>query len=121
MENELMNNVPTVEPVVEPVVEPAVTEEPIVELEVTEEPVVELEVTEDPIENKIVEAVVSGAKKLNVRKEPVKDAEVVCVVTEGTNVTVYPTESTDEFYKVFIECKNSFVEGYCVKSFITLK
>lgn len=111
MENELMNNVPTVDPVVEPVVEPAVTEEPVVELEVTE----------DPIENKIVEAVVSGAKKLNVRKEPVKDAEVVCVVTEGTNVTVYPTESTDEFYKVFIECKNSFVEGYCVKSFITLK
>lgn len=118
MENETMNNVPTVEPVVEPVVEEPVVD-PVVE-PVTEEPTVEPEVIQDPIERSILDAVVSGAKKLNVRREPSKDADVVCVLAEGTTLTVCPEESTEEFYKVFAVCKEVLVEGYCVKTFIKI-
>lgn len=115
MENELMNNVPTVEPVVEPVVteDPEVTN---VEVNVT----VEDEII-DQVDFSVRPAVVSGAKKLNVRKEPVKDAEVVCVLAEGTSLQVWPDESTADFYKIFTEVNNVTVEGYCVKSFIALK
>lgn len=115
MENELMNNVPTVEPVIEePVIELEVVEE-IVEEPVIEEPVME------PATKVVVNAVVSGAKKLNVRKNPAKDAEVLCVIAEGNELTVSLEESTNGFYKVYTECNGVSIEGYCVETFVTLK
>lgn len=76
----------------------------------------------EPVEQaepiKIVKGVVSNCTKLNVRKEPKKDAEVLVVIDAKTKVEVEPDNSTDKWYKV--STKNG-IEGYCMKDFITLK
>lgn len=56
-------------------------------------------------------------RKLNVRAEPSTDAEVVCVISEGTELLIDEAESTDEFYKI---CTAAGVEGYCMRKFITV-
>lgn len=60
---------------------------------------------------------VSGCARLNVRKEPDAEAEVLCVIEEGSEVVIVGSESTNEFYKVFTAAG---VEGFCMKMFITL-
>lgn len=62
--------------------------------------------------------VVSNCKKLNVRAEPDVDADVVCIIDEGTEVSIDMIESTDEFYAVYLV---SGVEGYCMRKFIAVK
>lgn len=61
--------------------------------------------------------VVTGCAKLNVRKEPSKEAEVLCVINELSAVVVTVEESTEDFYKV---CTPSGIEGYCMKKFINI-
>ena len=56
-------------------------------------------------------------RKLNVRAEPSIDAEVVCVISEGTELLIDEAESTDDFYKI---CTAAGVEGYCMGMFITV-
>lgn len=60
---------------------------------------------------------VSGCAKLNVRKEPNKDAEVLAVINEGSEVIINKVKSTMDFYAV---CTAAGIEGYCMKKFITL-
>lgn len=67
------------------------------------------------------EATVSCKNKLNVRKEPSKNSEVLCVINKDTQVAVDIVNSTDDFYKVIIDHNNKLVEGYCMKQFITVK
>ena len=69
----------------------------------------------------IVSAVVANCKKLNVRDAADKDANVICVVAEGTELTVDVDNSTEEFYKVYTQAGEILVEGYCMKNFISLK
>lgn len=69
----------------------------------------------------IAPAVVANCKKLNVRDAADKDANVVCVVAEGTELTVDVDNSTEEFYKVYTQAGEILVEGYCMKNFISLK
>ena len=60
---------------------------------------------------------VTGCAKLNVRKEPNKEAEVVSVINEGSEVVINRIKSTVEFYAV---CTAAGIEGYCMKKFITV-
>ena len=55
--------------------------------------------------------------KLNVRKEPSKDSDVVCVFSKNYTVTIDLDNSTDDFYKVILPIG----EGYCMKNFIEIK
>ena len=83
-------------------------EEPVVQVA---EPVVEapkLEVT----------GVVVECAKLNVRAQPNARASVICVIPQGSEVTIDEGESTEEFYKV---CTAAGAEGFCMKEFIELK
>lgn len=95
---------------------------PVVNNEVLEEiqnPVVEEEVIEEPIreESNNISGVVSGCKKLNVREQPDFNAEVVCVISEGSEVVVVMNENHGDFYKV---CTAAGMEGYCMKKFISV-
>lgn len=117
-----------------PVIEPEVEVEPVVETLVESEPVVQPEEitivnVETPeaepevIEPETVEETsrkmgrVIGCVKLNVRRAPKPRAEVVCEIACDTEVEVDEAESTIDFYKI---CTASGVEGYCVKTYISV-
>ena len=108
---------PVVEPEVKSEVNPeAVTDNPVVTPTVTPDP--EPTVTPDPEpENTEFLGVVTECAKLNVRKEPSMDADVVTVLLIGSEVMVDKALSTEEFYKITTE---TGVEGYCKKDFIII-
>ena len=58
---------------------------------------------------------VTGCEKLNVRKAPSMNGEVVCVIAKDSVVVIDETDSTDEWFKVFAE---NGAEGFCMKKFI---
>lgn len=58
---------------------------------------------------------VSNCKKLNVRKLPSRDAEIVSELIEGSEVMIDENESTALFYKI---CTEHGIEGFCMKQFI---
>lgn len=62
--------------------------------------------------------IITGCKRLNVRKEASAEADVLCVLNENTELTIDTAESTDEFYKV---CTAAGIEGYCMKMFVSVK
>lgn len=66
----------------------------------------------------IIIGVVVNCLELNVRELPSKDAKIICVIKCLTEVVVDEDESTDDFYKVYLE---SGVEGYCMKKFIAIR
>lgn len=61
--------------------------------------------------------VVTECVKLNVRKEPAADAEILTTIPLGAEVQIDVFESTEDFYKV---CTGAGVEGYCVKDYINI-
>ena len=69
----------------------------------------------------IAQATIIGYTKLNVRKNPSKDSEVVCIITKDSSVTVNYDESTEDFYKVYVNVDNVPYEGFCMKEFISIK
>lgn len=89
-------------------------EEPAVE--VVENETAEIEVCGEPVVSKVGKVV--DCVKLNVRKLPNRNAEIVCELKKGDHVEVYENDSTVEFYKV---CTYVGIEGYCVKHYIKLK
>ena len=64
---------------------------------------------------------VTGCEKLNVRKGPSKDAEILSIIDEDTFVMVDIQNSVEDFYKVIVDCNNIMIEGYCMKQFINIK
>ena len=67
-------------------------------------------------EDEVKIAVVTNCTKLNVRKEPSKEAEVLCVIKESEKVTLSNEEASyEDFYKVIT---STGVEGYCMKQYI---
>lgn len=64
-----------------------------------------------------VSGVVTDCLKLNVRKNPSADAEVLAIVDALSNVMVDMDASTDAFYKVYTE---TGVQGYCMKKYIDI-
>ena len=119
-------NEPVVIPEVDLPVQPEGDQEVNVNVDLEKEPVVELDVeTEDKpaaTEKTILDDVMLyNCEKLNVRKEPSKTAEVVCVMDEDTEFTVCLEESTKDFFKVYTAVDDVLYEGYCVKEYIYIK
>ena len=100
------------EEVVEPVEVKTEEPNPVVEEAKTEPtPVVE----QPKPESKQLTGNVAGCAKLNVRKEPNKDAEILAVINEGAEVVINKIKSTMDFYSV---CTAAGIDGYCMKKFI---
>ena len=83
--------------------------------EVEPEPVSDPEPSVEPENRKFGQ--VSGCKKLNVRKLPSRDAEIVSELVEGSKVMIDEKESTALFYKI---CTEHGIDGYCMKDYITV-
>lgn len=67
---------------------------------------------------KSVVGIVSGCKRLNVRKGPSKTAAVIEEINVGAKVTIDLTKSTDEWYNIHNESGNT---GFCMKKFVTVR
>lgn len=85
-----------------------------------EDPVEEIveEIVEESVPEPMpVEGVVSGCEKLYVRSEASTESEPLGVIKCDTNVRIYESESTDDFYSV---CTETGLEGFCMKKFISV-
>ena len=71
----------------------------------------------EPEAKKEIAGIVTNCVRLNVRKEPNFDADILCTIDVSTNLIIDEEESTDEFYKI---CTSAGIEGYCVKTYITI-
>lgn len=90
--------------------------EEVVEEIVEIEPVVEEIVEEEP-EAKTLVGIVTNCLKLNVRKTPVPNGEIICEIPALSEVLIDEKESTVNFYKIYTV---SGIEGYCVKDYIAI-
>lgn len=61
---------------------------------------------------------VTDCEKLNVRKKPNIDSEVLFELPRLTEVVIDETKSTEEFYKI---CEVSGMEGFCMKRYISVQ
>lgn len=102
-------------------------EQKIEEVQTTEE-TVETPQEETPVEEpkveepKLIKAVVTGAKRVNVRKDPaVKEGNVVAILDEGTEVYIIPVKVTDPepygWKKIRIPVAN-VNEGYMMPQYL---
>lgn len=64
-----------------------------------------------------VYGVVHNCEKLNVRKQPSKDSEIVFVLNEGSEISIDEENSTEEWYSI---THVSGVEGFCMKQFVSM-
>lgn len=117
-EEQVEENTTNVEESTEEVIENI--DEAIVESNDIQDTQNELEIDENNNRN-IAQATIIGYTKLNVRKNPSKDSEVVCIITKDSSVTVNYNESTEDFYKVYVDVDNVPYEGFCMKEFISIK
>lgn len=62
--------------------------------------------------------VVTDCLKLNIRKDPNKDSDVVVVVTCLDELKIDPNNSTDDWYAV---CTVTDIEGFCMKKFVAVR
>lgn len=67
---------------------------------------------------KYLEGTIVGCSKLNIRETPNMNGKIAGVENAGAIVTIFPDESTDEWYSVVTE---SSLDGYCMKKFISIK
>lgn len=101
-----------------------VKEETVVETAPVEtaEPVVE---TKEPEVTKpeTVIGIVSGCKKLNVRRKPFADAAIICKIDVDDEVEINESRSTPDFYAVVVSNieKKTRIKGFCMKEFIKIK
>lgn len=89
------------------VVEPVITE--------TEQPATSVIEKTEPKPHK---AIVCNCKKLNVRENPEPKANVIMIINEDDEVTVYTDGSVGNYYSIRTE---SGIEGYCVKDYLKMK
>lgn len=93
-----------------------IKEEPEAAVEEAKEestPVVEESVEEPtPVVGKVVDC-----SKLRIRKAGNANAEVVCEIPVGTELTIDEAGSTSDFYKVYTAAG---VEGFCMKKFVEI-
>ena len=61
--------------------------------------------------------VVSGCKRLNIRKAPNKDSDVVEVVHAGTELTIAQHSLDKPWYRV---TTSDGVKGFCMREFVTI-
>lgn len=87
---------------------------PKAEVEEIVEPEPEVVVEPEPMP---IEGVVSGCDQLYVRSEASIESEPLGIIKHGTNLRIYESESTEDFYSV---CTESGLEGFCMKKFIAI-
>lgn len=75
-------------------------------------------VNEEQKEEKVI-GVVCNCEKLNVRKKPNIKSEVAAIIGKGVEVEIVNNDSTEDFYSV--RGTNQFVNGYCMKKYISIK
>lgn len=71
---------------------------------------------DDPIELEVKGEVV-GCEKVYVRSEPKQGSAAICILDQGTIVTISDVNASPEFYKIL---GNGF-EGFCMKQYIAIK
>ena len=71
-----------------------------------------------PVPVEPIEGTISSCIRLNVRKEPSLDGEVICELPVGTTLMIDPDKSTEDWFSVCLEIGG---EGYCMKKFVTIK
>lgn len=76
------------------------------------------DINETMKEDILFTGIVTDCFKLNIRKEPDKNAMIVATVNILTKLKVNKEKSTNEWYYVIDEDGNS---GYCVKQYIALE
>lgn len=62
-----------------------------------------------------VKGTVAHCAKLNVRKSPVVNSEIVCVLDVQSEIEIDVKKSTENWFYV---CSATGVEGYCMKQYI---
>lgn len=70
------------------------------------------------VEEKPITGVVTDCLKLNVRKAPSINAEVVAVVPALTEVVIDMNKSTADFYRM---SATDSIQGFCMKKFIAVR
>ena len=73
-------------------------------------------VPETPAQPEVVFGTVYDCKKLNIRKSPNANAQVLFTIPKDTKVKIDLNESTVEWYKVTVNNK----VGFCMKKYISL-
>lgn len=104
-----------------PVVEEEVKVEAVVNTETVEEtvqaptPTVEPEVAAEAESPETVTGIIVNCARLNVRKNPEFDADVLCVLDKDTEVEIDMAQSTSDFFRIVTA---SGVEGFCMRQFV---
>lgn len=93
-------------------------ETPVAEAIETPEVKMVVETVETVTLPKTVSGFVSNCAKLNVRVQPAADADVVCVLDNGTEIEINVNNSTDEWFSI---CTAAGIEGYCMRKFVNAK
>lgn len=84
--------------------------------QMTEKPIVkEVKKTEVKI------GIVCNCNTLNVRKEPSLSSSIICSIAKETEVKIYDSGSTDDFYRVSKSDNEMRFDGYCMKNYIKIK
>jgi len=94
--------------------EPKIVDETVNEESIVEEPK-ETEVVEDKIEQRGI----VNCPRLNLRKEPNINSEVITVLLQ--NLTVIINDEVNDFYNVTVYIGDSIFNGYCMSKYITLE
>lgn len=81
----------------------------------TEDEEAEAAETESEEADVIFVGTVINCGRLNLREKPSLDGKVICELPKGSEVMVDLTESTDEWYSVYLE---SGLSGFCMKDYI---
>ena len=65
--------------------------------------------------------IVCNCNTLNVRKEPSLSSSIICSIAKETEVKIYDSGSTDDFYRVSKSDNEMRFNGYCMKNYIKIK
>ena len=103
---------PSAEIIIEDV-ETAIVEDAEIKLDIASE-----DIKPEPVVEAPTIGVVSDCVKLNVRKAPNPNSEIVCELNSGTEVEIDEINSTNDYYKVSTVFG---VEGFCMKKYIAIK
>lgn len=78
-----------------------------------------VKVEDKPAAPKVIKksGIIANCDRLNVRKEPSLDADIIAVVERGDKVVV-EVISNETFYKV---CTAAGIEGYAMKAYIAVR
>ena len=81
----------------------------------------ENEELEDTIQEQYIRnirtGIVTNCSRLNIRKEPNVDSDIVCSVSNNTEVIIDEESSNDGFYKI---TTSAGIEGFCMKKYIVI-